>query len=197
MALFTFFAMITPWAVRNYGVFRAVVPISTNGGYNFLMGNHEGAAGGVNNDFPYDAANPNEAEESANAFKAGVRAILNDPLQSILRLPKKVFELYRRGDSSLSWAIKRTENPLNPLLLSFLFFATNASSYFVIYISVLTIVGCYFFKNPMTIHPLLVMIYCYGILVTLVFVGSERYLIPTFPIHQFLFAKFLSSSIKA
>jgi len=195
--LLVFVVVLAPWTVRNYRVFGAFVPISTNGGYNFRMGSHPGASGGVNHDFDYNVANPDEAEESANAFKAGEEEIFHHPLQTIVRMPKKIFELYRRGDSSLSWAFKRTEKPLNPFLLSFLFYATNASSYFVVYLGLVTILGCFVFRKTLAIHPLLVILYLYVILVTLVFVGSERYLIPVLPVHQFLAAKFLSSGAKS
>ena len=190
-----FIAVIAPWTLRNYLLFGTFVPISTNGGYNFLMGNRVGAPGGVNHDFSYNHANAHEAEESANAVRIGVRDILAHPLDAVTRMPRKIFDLYRRGDSSLSWAFKRTEKPLGPFLLSFLFYSTNAVSYFVIYISLLAIAGLYLFKRPVGIHPLLVVIYGYVILVTLVFVGSERYLIPVIPVHQFLFAKFAGAQI--
>jgi 4-amino-4-deoxy-L-arabinose transferase-like glycosyltransferase len=191
--LLVFVATLAPWTVRNYSVFHTLVPVSTNGGYNFLMGNRCGAPGGVNHDFPYGRENSNEAEESAKAVTAGIHEIVRHPGEAFVRLAAKVFELYRRGDSSLSWALKRTENPLPPFLLSFLFCTTNIISYFIVYISILTLVGRFVFKNSPPIPSVVVHIFCCFILVTLVFVGSERYLIPIFPVHLFLFAQFLST----
>ena len=35
-----FFIVLSPWVIRNYFVFKAFVPTSTAGGYNFFIGNH-------------------------------------------------------------------------------------------------------------------------------------------------------------
>jgi hypothetical protein len=39
-------AVVTPWSYRNYRVFGAFVPISTNGGYDLYLGNNPQAVGG-------------------------------------------------------------------------------------------------------------------------------------------------------
>ena len=53
LLLSIFFLFIAPWIYRNYNVFRTFVPISTNGGFNFLKGNNAYALGGANFDFLY------------------------------------------------------------------------------------------------------------------------------------------------
>jgi 4-amino-4-deoxy-L-arabinose transferase-like glycosyltransferase len=39
-------AFVTPWTIRNYGVFHQFVPVSNNGGDNLCVGFHPGADGG-------------------------------------------------------------------------------------------------------------------------------------------------------
>jgi len=89
--LAVFILILSPWIIRNYQVFHSIVPISTNGGLNFLMGNHPNSNGNVNFDFEYDVSNQNEVEESVIAYSKGFKSIIDDPLQAIVRSFKKIF----------------------------------------------------------------------------------------------------------
>jgi 4-amino-4-deoxy-L-arabinose transferase-like glycosyltransferase len=180
--------IVSPWLYRNYIVFNEIVPISTNGGFNFLMGNHKYSSGGLNFNFEYNSFNPDEAEESRKAYYTAFQHIFENPFSSILRLPKKIYYCFHRGDSSITWALKSTENNIPPIFLSFVFFATNFFFYMIV---LLSIIGLMRWKvaNDFRLKQLFFYIYLFTISMVIVYVGGERYLIPVLPIHFFLFTK--------
>ena len=180
-----------PWIIRNYQVFHEVVPMSTNGGINFLMGNNKNSNGNVDFNFDYDTT-ISEPNASRKAYKKGIDEILTDPLAVIIRLPKKIFFSYWRGDSSITWSLKETENNISPLILSLIFFSANYSFYILLVISLLSIFSRKKIFRDSRLKNIMVILYIYFILVILVYVGSERYLIPVLPVHFLLLAKFFS-----
>ena len=70
--LIVFFLIMMPWGIRNFKVFNSFVPVSTNGGHIFLMGNNEKSSGGINYNFKYDYFNLNEAAESSKAYSVAL-----------------------------------------------------------------------------------------------------------------------------
>jgi hypothetical protein len=190
--LIIFILFLLPWGVRNFNIFHTIVPISTNGGYIFLMGNHEASSGGVNFDFEYNLSNPNEAEESKKAYIKAFNDIINNPIESIVRIPKKLIQTYYRGDSSITWAFKLVEKDIPSVIISAIFYLTNLFFYSIILINILV-----FFihrkKINLTKYVELFIITIYIFLILIVYVGSERYHIPLIPIHIFLVAKYFES----
>jgi len=180
---------LSPWVIRNYNVFGKIIPVSTNGGFNFLMGNHAKATGGLNFDFEYNINNPNEAEEDTKAYVKAFRDIIDNPVQTIIRLPKKIIYSYYRGDSSITWALKSTENNLSPLWVSITFFITNFMFYVFFFFSLISIYIK--FKNNIFTYldKVILAIYVYFIVMILIYVGGERYIISVIPIHIFYFSK--------
>ena len=194
--LTVFILILSPWIIRNYHVFHSFVPVSTNGGFNFLMGNHPNSNGNVNFDFKYDVSNPNEVEESVIAYSKGFKSVIDDPLQAIVRSFKKIFFSYIRGDSSITWSLKKTENKLSPIILSYAFFLTNYFFYVIILLSILSFYSV-FNKESSELKSILKYVYIFFILMVIIYVGSERYLIPILPIHFFLASKFIGNFISS
>ncbi len=191
--LAVFILILSPWIIRNYQVFHSFVPVSTNGGFNFLMGNHPNSNGNVNFNFEYDVSNPNEVEESVIAYSKGFKSIIGDPLQAMAKSFKKIFFAYIRGDSSITWSLKKTENTMHPIFLSYAFFLTNYSFYVVALLSILLF--CTLFRKDDTqFKSILKYVYIFFISMILIYVGSERYLIPILPIHFLLFSYFMDIS---
>jgi 4-amino-4-deoxy-L-arabinose transferase-like glycosyltransferase len=180
--------IVSPWIYRNYIVFNEIVPISTNGGFNFLMGNHKLSTGGLNFNFDYNSFNPNEVKESRKAYHTAFNHIMENPFSSILRIPQKIYYCFHRGDSSITWALKSTENNIPPIFLSFVFFAGNFFFYLIV---ILSIIGLMRWKaaNDVRLKQLFFYIYLFTIGMVIIYVGGERYLIPVLPIHFFLFTK--------
>jgi len=190
--LTVFLSIMLPWGIRNFNVFHSIVPVSTNGGYIFLMGNHKNSSGGVNFNFEYNFMNPNEADESRKAYSRTFRDILNNSMQSLIRLPKKILHTYYRGDSSITWGFKKTEENLPALLKSIIFYLTNLMFYIIILLNIYIILlrrKEINFKK----YTELIVLSIYILLIIIVFVGSERYHIPLFPIHIFLVAKYFEA----
>jgi hypothetical protein len=190
--LVVFILILSPWIIRNYQVFHSFVPVSTNGGFNFLMGNHSNSNGNVNFDFEYDVSNPNEVEESLRAYSKGIESIIDDPLEAIVRSFKKIFFAYIRGDSSVTWSLKQTGNNINPIFLSYAFFLTNYFFYVIVFLSLFSFYSL-FGKDSSKLNSILKYVYIFFILLILIYVGGERYLIPILPIHFFLASKLIGN----
>jgi hypothetical protein len=182
--------MLSPWVYRNYMVFHRFIPVSTSGGINFLMGNHKFSNGGLNFNFEYDFNNPDEPLEEQKAYQKAFMDILDDPGGAILRIPGKIFYSYFRGDSSITWALKSTENYIAPIFLSFIFFSTNFYFYLVILLSIFGLVLRNTIKNG-KLKMLFLYVYLFIVIIIMIYVGSERYIIPLLPIHFFFFTKFV------
>ena len=80
-------ATLLPWTVRNYTVFRSVVPISTNGGWNLLLGNSENTTpnAGVNVDITRYVAEThgmNEVEADRHFTRAALRFMRQHPARA-------------------------------------------------------------------------------------------------------------------
>ncbi len=185
--------MLSPWMIRNYKIFNSVIPVATNGGYNFLMGNHAEANGGVNFNFDYDSENPDEAEEEKKAYNKALMDINNNPLHALSILPLKIFHSYKRGDSSITWSLKRTKNTLPPLLISATFLITNLFFYLVVIFSVYSLIRGKVTTLPKLFQTICISLSCLFIFLILVYVGGERYIIPILPIHFFYAIKNIKS----
>jgi len=190
----TFLLLLLPWGIRNYYVFKSIVPVSTNGGYIFLMGNHKNSSGGVNFDFQYDMSNPDEAEESREAFNKGFIDIINNPLESLIRIPKKILNIYYRGDSSVTWSLKKLNKDIPQIIKSMIFYSANLFFYIIIILNLIVFI---FFtgRGKIKKYRILIAISVYMIMIIIIFVGSERYHIPLLPIHIFLAAKYFEAKI--
>lgn len=181
---------LAPWIYRNYEIFHSLIPVSTNGGYNFLMGNHSNASGGVNFTFPYDMQNTDEVSEEHKAYKNAFEDIRNNPVNAIIRLPKKVIYSFLRGDSSITWALKSTANPVLPVIKSISFYFANFVFYIVLFLSVLAFIRKKKIIEKIQLSKYIMLIYLYFIFVILAYVGSERYIITILPIHFFYAVKY-------
>lgn len=108
-AFMIFFVLtISPWTLRNYFLFHSFIPISTNGGFNFYLGNNPQATGEYNSEsnaeikWPYPLSNespeellPLEVEATKLGYKKGLNFILQNPDQFSLLALKKFVLLWR------------------------------------------------------------------------------------------------------
>ena len=97
---------LVPWTWRNYTLFNDVVFISTNGGYNLLVGNNPHADGAYGHHKPITAMLSDVSDEQTRDAKATALAISyirEHPWQTIKLWPQKVWHLYKRESIGLYW----------------------------------------------------------------------------------------------
>lgn len=180
---------LSPWIMRNYHIFGKIIPVSTNGGFNFLMGNHANASGGLNFDFVYNIDNPNEAEEDTKAYAKAFQDIVDEPLQTFIRLPKKIIYSYYRGDSSITWALKSTRDDIPPFLVSLFFFVSNLVFNIIVLLSLISFYIQQKNKQFSDFEKMILTLFVYFIFMILIYVGGERYTLPILPVHYYFASK--------
>lgn len=94
--------VVCPWTVRNYQVFGAFIPVSTNGGISLLAGNNSSVIGDYAHDFSetdpifrhvhFSVADQVAADRRARAL--AVEWIREHPFQFLALIPKKIFRLW-------------------------------------------------------------------------------------------------------
>ena len=99
LALFTLLT-ISPWTMRNYLVFGKLVPVATNGGINFYMGNNPEATGTFRWAIPpgatWNKESTNgffETQASSLGYKHGLQFIRDNPGQFLKLVAKRAFYL--------------------------------------------------------------------------------------------------------
>jgi 4-amino-4-deoxy-L-arabinose transferase-like glycosyltransferase len=181
--------VLLPWGYRNYKVLGSISFMSHNGGFIFLMGNNQNGNGKNNFSEYYDFNNQDEIKEEKAAYSKGFSFILKNPIDFLFLVPRKLYFSYYRGDSSITWALKKTKNEINPLIKSSFFLLTNLFYYLTLIIFILSTIKNYKYllQSYKTIFSLLYLV----ILLQIIFyLGSERYVIILYPIHFFFFAKY-------
>jgi hypothetical protein len=90
---------VAPWTVRNYVRFETFIPVSTNSGYNLLLGNSENARpnSGVNVDltrYTLPAERMNEVERDDYFKRNAVRWVVEQPLSALRLYARKVLNYF-------------------------------------------------------------------------------------------------------
>jgi 4-amino-4-deoxy-L-arabinose transferase-like glycosyltransferase len=107
---------ILPWTIRNYLVFGALVPVSTNGGINFYIGNNPQATGRFMWVVPptakWNVAAPDgryELEASRLGYKEGVEFIRENPAKFLKLTLTRVFFYWSPPFQNISLELPLTE----------------------------------------------------------------------------------------
>lgn len=175
---------VAPWAKRNYDLYGHIVPMSTNGGAVFWMGNTPGTEGGYHR-LPEYVEGLNEHERNQILKKEALKYIQEDPLEFLIRTTEKFVAFHSRETIGVTWneeGITRTLGAgwIMPLKL--------LSQCFWLACLVIGLIGilCYLRKSPVhhIFHPFLLLWLSSAGLHALI-VAQDRYHIPTVP---FLFA---------
>lgn len=103
-------AMLTvlPWTIRNHEVMGAWIPISTNGGYTLLTGNHDRATGDYSPDAPVvdrlvARGDLDEITRDRAAHRMGLAWIVGNPGKFARLAPQKLARLWL-PDGEAEWA---------------------------------------------------------------------------------------------
>jgi len=105
------FVVILPWTVRNYRVFAKFVPIATNGGINFYIGNNPEATGSFNWVIPpgatWNVASENgfyETQASSLGYKLGLKYIWDNPRRTLSHVFKRAYALFKPSYQSIDFS---------------------------------------------------------------------------------------------
>jgi hypothetical protein len=102
--------VVAPWTYRNYMVFGAFIPVSTNGGFTLLTGNNPEANGDyVENTSLAQGLSHDPADQVAMDRLASQRAVAwikANPVAFIELLPRKLFRLWA-PDGESEWYYQR------------------------------------------------------------------------------------------
>jgi hypothetical protein len=94
--------LVAPWAYRNYQLYNAFVPMSTNGGATLWMGNHPGTNGGYA-DLPEKVAGLDEHSRDQVLKQDAIDYIKQEPLVFVVRTVKKFVQFHTRETIGVTW----------------------------------------------------------------------------------------------
>lgn len=106
---------IAPWTIRNYAVFDAFVPISTNSGSNFWMGNNPQTTGGYQGP-PPSSTFGGEVERDRALRAEALAYIRAKPAAFVQRTLVKAVRLHERESIGVGWNEPGLRRRLEPLL---------------------------------------------------------------------------------
>lgn len=113
--------VILPWTIRNHQVFGHTVFIANSGGVNLYLGNNPDANGA----YPPAEVEPkiaaaihagggNEYEIDRRAGRMALAYAAQHPLQELVLVPKKIWNLYAKDADGLSW-LEESEHAIGKL----------------------------------------------------------------------------------
>lgn len=94
--------VIAPWTWRNYQLYGAFIPVSTNGGVTLWMGNAP-ESDGYMIDLPPDVRHLNDYQTNLVLGARAREYIAADPLGFVLRSAKKLVYLYNNESIAAHW----------------------------------------------------------------------------------------------
>ena len=190
--------VVSGWTLRNYHAFGKFVPIATNSGINFWIGNNKYATGTDNysRDIPADdreliaIKGADELDKSRLGWRFGIEYIRNNPLAVLKLFPLKVFHLYRTDTSGYYQGfLYAPMTPLGPRRASMTEFARLYSvirlgtiSYYVFVLLLASISMLFIRKYGLPSHYFLIVTIILTTLFYGVFFAKVRYHFPLMPI---------------
>ncbi|MGS2717361.1 glycosyltransferase family 39 protein [Eionea flava] len=103
--------LVSPWAHRNYELYNAFVPMSTNGGVTLWMGNHPGTDGSYA-PVPERFADVDEYTRNQTLKQEAIDHIKAEPVTFITRTIKKFFQFHLRETIGVGWNEKGIQQAL-------------------------------------------------------------------------------------
>ena len=177
MALFALI-VIAPWTIRNYRIFGSFVPVSTNGGINFYMGNNPEATGTFRWAVPpgarWNEASPHgfyELQASQQGYRCGWQFIREHPGRFALLIAKRVFYLLKPPVWTIDFGESMAETALKLVWLVM---------YIPLFLLAL-IIGPFFIRSAPKLLPLFFILLFMLVLPYLVTFAATRFCVPLTP----------------
>lgn len=105
--IIVFCIVMTPWALRNYIIYDAFIPVDTLGGVNLYIGNNEHATGlfvDISQD-PLNFEGENDYENDKVLKEAAVKYILSHPVRFVSLTIKRAFMYITFDFSEFDWVL--------------------------------------------------------------------------------------------
>ena len=167
--------MLIPTIVRNYCLFHEIVPVSTNGGMNFLIGNNAEVTGYYKMPSNIQLVG-NEAEQNKQAYTLGFQWIRSHPVDALWGIMKKAFHLFHRNDSGILFSIVKTTSPV-PWMVALCSIILENGMYYILII--LTAIYIYRHRSMLRMNEyFLIFVWCSMTLLYLIYFGSHRFHVP-------------------
>ncbi|MEM6489723.1 MAG: hypothetical protein AAF677_15880 [Pseudomonadota bacterium] len=179
---------VAPWTYRNYVVFDAFVPVSTNLGPILWMGNHPETTGGFSV-LPDWTDEMDEVERAAALKEKALGYIVADPAGFVLRTAWKLVRTHERETIGVTWnqaGLQRWTGPEGIFALK-----TAATSYWFAMLSLAAIaIGALIWRQGLwrgVVHPVPVF-WAYYASIHAVTIAGDRYHMPSAPMIAILAA---------
>ena len=175
---------VSPWSMRNLTIIGTPA-LSTNFGINLLRGNHQGASGGwqqlpVNIPIPDDFSNT-EVDVNKLYRNEAISHILAEPLEVIMRIPKKVLRFYTTENTAVTLYYQGQQK--NTLYSKYILYALAHIFHSVLLILFILRIFQLLSTNKQcqTLTWIPWSIIVLNTLIVIVFFGSSRYRLPITP----------------
>ena len=177
-----FVLAITPWIVRNYVAMDAFIPISTNGGVNFLTGSNPSANGKFPGGTISFTSAKDEIEIGNEGYRLGLDYALHNPMHYISLIPRKVFYFFASDYGGVQSSTKLTENTIPREAITVL--KIIFESWYIVILAVAGI-GLFFLNRRKWWYgapSLLPLIFIYFVAISAVTFGDGRFHMPLLPL---------------
>ena len=108
---------ISPWTVRNLLVMGEPILTTTNGGYNFYIGNGPGATGAYRGIKEVEFSDFSELDWEREGYKLAINHIVSHPVEWLIVLPKKFFHLWASDWAGVAYTTLPRGYPANTVTL--------------------------------------------------------------------------------
>jgi len=186
---------IAPWAYRNYLVFDHLVPISTNGGSNFWMGNNPETGGGYMRLPQLEIEN--EVDRDNKLKDIAIEYIKKEPLSFIGRTARKALILHDRETIGVVWNEKGLTKAFGAPSLNGFKIVSSLYWYAVLGLGAIGLI--FLIRNKGVLQALLsppVYLWLYFLIVHSVTVVNDRYHMPSIPFIALLAGYALASPFR-
>jgi hypothetical protein len=172
--------VLTPWLIRNHRYFGTWTEVSSNGGFNFLLGNHTESLGGYFHWSGFDERFASEGKKDWSiGYRLGWEAIQSDPAGTFRRLAQKLTYFVALETDGVLWNLKGLSESASPTRMLTLLAVANIAYVGLLGACVLGLLG------PPVGRPFKTLFVTTSVCLiggTLIFIGDPRFHFPLVPL---------------